>query len=96
MTNKDNDFISKTNLNDFIEDNFHEKEIISIKDKASFQMSLREIREKNSLEQKDIADKTGLKQSAISRIEAGNSNPTLDTILKILEANNYTLAIVPR
>lgn len=96
MAKINNKFISDITLDDFINDNFTENEIINIKDKAAFRMSLKQIREQNQLEQKDVAKRAGLKPSAVSRIETGNSNPTLDTILKVLEANDYTLAIVPR
>ena len=36
-----------------------------------------EARIKKGMTQKDVADKIGTKQSAIARLEAGNTNPTI-------------------
>ena len=43
--------------------------------------TLREIRENQGYSQKDIADKTGLTQQMISKIETYNGNPSLDSFL---------------
>lgn len=40
-------------------------------------------REKMGLTQKELAEKTGTKQSAIARFESGNYNPSLSFINKI-------------
>ncbi len=33
--------------------------------------------------QKELAERTGIRQSNISRIESGNSSPTIDTLARI-------------
>ena len=38
------------------------------------------------LSQRDLADLTGLRQPAISRLESGNGNVTLDTLSKVAKA----------
>jgi len=38
------------------------------------------------LSQRDLADLTGLRQPAISRLESGNGNVTLDTLSKVVKA----------
>ncbi len=43
--------------------------------------------------QKELADKAGTKQSAISRLEAGNSNPSIGFLSKIAEALGTKLQI---
>ena len=44
---------------------------------------LTKLREESNLTQKDLADKTGLTQAQISKIEKGKTNPNLETLLKI-------------
>jgi len=40
-------------------------------------------RKRQKITQKELADRTGLKQSNISRLETGKSNPSLDFLSKI-------------
>ena len=53
------------------------------------------IRERNAqnLTQKEFADKLGLKQSNISRLESGNYNPSLDFLEKIAKGLGKELHI---
>lgn len=48
--------------------------------------TLREIRENQGYSQKDIANKTGLTQQMISKIETYNGNPSLDSFLLYCKA----------
>lgn len=50
---------------------------------------------KKGLTQKDLADKIGVKQSAISRVESGTSNPTLAFLGKLIQATDSKLVIQP-
>lgn len=52
-------------------------------------------RGEQSLTQKDLAEKCGLKQSAIARIEGMEINPRLDTIIKIAFALGFQLSFIP-
>ena len=52
--------------------------------------ALKEYREKNFMTQKDLADKVGLTQEAISRIETGKAKPRLKTLLKLAEVLNVS------
>ena len=52
-----------------------------------------EARIKKGLTQKDVADKIGTKQSAIARLEAGNTNPTIDFLEKIASVLGAKLTI---
>lgn len=45
------------------------------------------------ISQKDFAEKIGTKQSAISRFESGNYNPTLSFLQKVAEGLNTELKI---
>jgi len=53
-----------------------------------------EARESKGLSQKELADLSGLKQSAIARLESMRATPKIDTLFKVLQPMGYTLAIV--
>ena len=52
-------------------------------------------RQAQGLSQRGLSEKSGLAQSAIARLEKGESSPTLDTLFKLLVPMGMTLAIVP-
>lgn len=52
-------------------------------------------REEKNITQTELSKKTGLKQSAIARLESGKHLPNISTLLKILEPLGYTLKVVP-
>ena len=52
-------------------------------------------REEAKLSQRDLSEKTGMKQSAIARIEKMRVSPTVETLLQLLYPLGYTLKIVP-
>ena len=43
--------------------------------------------------QKELAEKTGIRQSNISRIESGTSSPTIDTLSRIAAGLGKKLVI---
>jgi len=51
-------------------------------------------RKKSGLTQKELADKTGISQGDISKIERGNANPSLNTLKKLADGMNMTLQLV--
>lgn len=53
------------------------------------------LRKNKGLSQKDLAKAANLAQPAIARMESKRAVPQLDTLIKIIEALGYTLAIVP-
>ncbi len=50
-------------------------------------------REKQNITQKQLAAKTGLTQTYISRIETGDADPTLQTLKKIAEGLGMKLEL---
>ena len=48
---------------------------------------------KRGITQKELAQKSGTKQSAIARFEAGNINPSLGFLEKMAEVMGYKLTI---
>ena len=59
---------------------------------------IKEVAEKRKhagLTQKELAERTGLTQSVIARLESGKAIPQVDTLLKVLEPLGCTIKIVP-
>lgn len=54
-----------------------------------------EVRERQGLSQKQLAEKCGINQSAIARMEKMNNVPQVNTLLKLLAPLGYKLDIVP-
>lgn len=56
-------------------------------------LALLELRTEQNLSQQEIADRTGINRSDISRIEHGNANPSLKTLKRIASALEKQLRI---
>ena len=54
-----------------------------------------ETRKKANMSQMELSEKTGMKQSAIARIENGTRSPRVSTLIRLLAPMGYTLRIVP-
>lgn len=54
------------------------------------------IRKEQGLSQSELAEKSGSKQQAISRLEKKENSPTLKTVCSILNALDYEIQLVPR
>jgi len=52
-------------------------------------------REEAGLTQRELSEITGMKQSAIARIEKMKVSPRVDTLLHLLNQIGYTLKVVP-
>ena len=50
-------------------------------------------RSKNNMTQAELARKTGIRQSNISRIENGKCSPNLDTLIKLAKGLNKKIQI---
>lgn len=51
-------------------------------------------RKEKGVTQKILGEMSGIKQSNIARIEKGSANPTVDTVLRLLNSLGKTLKIV--
>ena len=54
-----------------------------------------EARKKSNLSQRELSEKTGIKQPAIARIESRSRSPQAMTLIKMLYPMGYTIRVVP-
>lgn len=54
-----------------------------------------EAREKNKLTQRELSEKSGVKQPVIARIEKCVNSPQTSTLIKLLYPMGYTLKVMP-
>ena len=52
-------------------------------------------RQEMNISQRELEQLSGVKQPIISRMEAGETSPQLDTVLRVLAPLGKTLAVVP-
>ncbi|MDR3286398.1 MAG: helix-turn-helix domain-containing protein [Prevotellaceae bacterium] len=55
-------------------------------------MKIRKLREEKNISQQDLAAACNFEKSNMSRLEAGRTNPTIGTLLKICEALDVKLS----
>ena len=60
-----------------------------------FRKMLIEARKKESLTQQQLSSITGLTQQMISKVETGESNTTMETLMKYLKGIGHKIIIVP-
>jgi len=63
--------------------------------KASLVKEVTITRQSKGLSQKKLQDVSGLKQSVIARMELGETDPQLSTLIKALYPLGMTLSVVP-
>lgn len=80
---------------EFDREHFTPEEIAESDLRAAFITALVEARQEKGISQRDLEALSGVKQPQIARMERGDANPQLDTMLKVLAAMGKTLAIVP-
>lgn len=80
---------------EFDREHFSPEEIAESDLKAAFITSLVEAREARGLSQRQLEEISGIKQPQIARMESGNANPQIDTLLRLLAPLGKTIAIVP-
>lgn len=52
-------------------------------------------RQEQGMSQRELEEKSGVKHSTIARVERGQTQPTVDTLMKLLAPLGMTLAVVP-
>jgi transcriptional regulator with XRE-family HTH domain len=56
-------------------------------------MLLKDARRRASLTQADLADRLGISQAAVAKLESPHANPTMDTLDRALWATGHRLAL---
>ena len=54
-----------------------------------------EARKNKKMSQEELSKRSGLKQSAIARVESGVHSSSINTLIRILYQLGYTLKVVP-
>lgn len=80
---------------EFDKEHFTPEEIAESDLRVALITSLIQARKEQGLSQRELEAISGVKQPQIARMERGNANPQLDTMLKVLAAMGKTLAVVP-
>ena len=75
MSVKFDDFLQEP-----LQDPEFREEYESLQPENAITQAIIDARHQSGLTQKELAEKTGIDQAAISRIESGNANPTLNTL----------------
>ena len=86
-----------TNFNDFLNEQLKDPEVKAeyeaLEPEFAVIQALIDARSSAGLTQKELAQRTGIAQSDISRIENGNGNPSLKTLKRLAEAMGKKLKI---
>lgn len=80
---------------EFDKEHFTPEEIAESDLHAALITALVQARQEQGLSQRELESLSGVKQPQIARMERGDANPQLDTLLKVLAAMGKTLAVVP-
>ena len=88
MTRKFDDY-----LNGRLKDDNFKEEYDKLDDEHSFAIALIEARNKKKLSQKQLAEKTGMTQADISKIESGNRNLSIRTLQRLADGLDMDLKI---
>ena len=81
---------------DELENEFFTREEIAESDmRVALITALIQARQEQGITQRDLETLSGVKQPQIARMERGDANPQLNTMLRVLAPLGKTLAIVP-
>ena len=75
------------------EDPLLKEELLKLEPKYQLIEKIIELRKEKKLTQADLADRINDRQANIARLENGNSNPSLEKLLKIAKGLNAELKI---
>ena len=90
-----NDSAIGSNWEDVRKELFTSEEIAASNLRVAIIGELIRARQEKGISQKKLEELSGVKQPIIARMEKGNTNPQLNTVLKVLAPLGKTLAVVP-
>lgn len=79
----------------FDQEHFTPEEIAESDMRVALITALVKARQEQGISQRQLEQLSGIKQPQIARMERGDANPQLDTLLKVLAPLGKTLQIVP-
>ena len=86
-----------TQFNEFLEEQLRDpvlkKEYDALEAEFSIMQALIDARKQSGLTQKQLAERTGIAQADISRLERGTGNPSLKTLHRLAEGMSMRLKI---
>ena len=74
---------------------FSPEEIAASDARVELMIALSKARKEKGLTQKKLSEMTGVRQSAISRLENGDTPNQIDTLIKLFAAMNMKMQVVP-
>ncbi len=77
----------------WMKDPQYRQEFEALEPEIALVRSLIDARTRLGLTQGDVAERAGLKQEAVARVESGTGNPTFRTLKKIAEALDSNLVL---
>lgn len=80
---------------DFEKEIMTPQEIAASDARIKLMCQIAELREKENISQRNLAEQSGLVQSVISKMETGKTSPRIDTVINALSTIGYHLEIVP-
>ena len=86
-----------TNYKDFLNEQLQneefKKEYDALEAEFSFVQTMLDARKAAGLTQKDLAERTGIAQADISKLENGNANPSLRTLQRLADGMGMKLKL---
>lgn len=86
-----------TNYNDFLNEQLKDKELKKEYDALEAEFSIiqaiLDAGKASGLTQKDLAERSGIAQADISKIETGNANPSLKTLQRLADGMGMRLKL---
>ena len=80
-------------LNEQLRDEEFKKEYDALEAEFSIIQALLDARKNSGLTQMDLAERTGIAQADISKLEHGNANPSLKTLQRLAEGMGMRLKV---
>lgn len=88
MSTKFDDFLKEQ-----MQDSSFRKEYEALQPEHALIQFMIDARKHSGLTQKELAERTGIAQSDISRLESGNANPSIKTLQRLAEGMGMKLKI---
>lgn len=80
-------------LNEQLQNEAFKKEYDALEAEFSIIQAILDARKASGLTQKDLADRTGIAQADISKLENGNANPSLRTLQRLADGMGMKLKL---